>query len=126
MGVMAIKRYYTFPKASALLEPHHQIVSCHIQEIHLQSLNPLQRCSLRILQHQLTGPKIIKKKLLLLSSYIAGFSECSSSGKNQLIYDNVMLNQEKTDALLFKLGHMLRYKLRLVYMKSLFFFFLDI
>ena len=26
MGVMAMKEYSTFPKASALLEPHHQIV----------------------------------------------------------------------------------------------------
>ena len=26
LGVMAIKRYSTFPKAPALLEPHHQIV----------------------------------------------------------------------------------------------------
>ena len=26
LGVMAMKGYSTFPKASALLEPHHQIV----------------------------------------------------------------------------------------------------
>ena len=29
---MAIKGYSIFPKAPALLEPHHQIVSCHIQD----------------------------------------------------------------------------------------------
>ncbi len=37
-----------FPKAPALLEPHHQIVWCHIQDT-------LQRCSQCILQLQLTG-----------------------------------------------------------------------
>ncbi len=29
---MAIKGYSAFPKAPALLEPHHQIVSCHNQD----------------------------------------------------------------------------------------------
>ena len=29
---MAIKGYFTFPNDSALLEPHHQIVKCHIQD----------------------------------------------------------------------------------------------
>ena len=28
-----MKGYSTFPKASALLEPHHQIVLCNIQEL---------------------------------------------------------------------------------------------
>ena len=31
LGAMAMKGYSTFPKAPALLEPHHQIVLCHIQ-----------------------------------------------------------------------------------------------
>ena len=31
LGAMAMKGYSAFPKASALLEPHHQIVQCHIQ-----------------------------------------------------------------------------------------------
>ena len=31
-GVMAIKKNFTFPKAAALLEPHHQIVQFHIQD----------------------------------------------------------------------------------------------
>ena len=30
-GVMVTKEYSVFPKAPALLEPHHQIVKCHIQ-----------------------------------------------------------------------------------------------
>ena len=32
LGAMAMKEYSAFPKAPALLEPHHQIVSCHIQD----------------------------------------------------------------------------------------------
>ena len=32
LGVMAMKGYSAFPKALALLEPHHQIVYYHIQD----------------------------------------------------------------------------------------------
>ena len=32
LGAMAMKGYSAFPKAPALLEPHHQIVLCHIQD----------------------------------------------------------------------------------------------
>ena len=32
LGTMAMKGYSAFPKAPALLEPHHQIVECHIQD----------------------------------------------------------------------------------------------
>ena len=32
LGAMAMKGYSKFPKAPALLEPHHQIVLCHIQD----------------------------------------------------------------------------------------------
>ena len=31
-GAMAIKEYSAFPKAPLLLEPHHQIVKCHIHD----------------------------------------------------------------------------------------------
>ena len=41
-GAMAMKRYSTFPKAPALLEPHHQIVWHHIQDSYWGNLNPLQ------------------------------------------------------------------------------------
>ena len=34
--MMAMKGYSAFPKALALLELHHQIVLCHIQDIHWQ------------------------------------------------------------------------------------------
>ena len=34
LGAMAMKGYSAFPKAPALLEPHHQIVQCHIQDTH--------------------------------------------------------------------------------------------
>ena len=45
LGVMSIKEYSAYPKALALLEPHYQIVWCHIQDTHWGSLTPLQRCS---------------------------------------------------------------------------------
>ena len=32
MGAMAMKRCSVFPKAPALLEPHHQTLYCHIQD----------------------------------------------------------------------------------------------
>ena len=32
LGAMVIKGYSAFPKAPASLEPHHQIVYCHIQD----------------------------------------------------------------------------------------------
>ena len=35
MGAMAMKGYYAFPKAHALLEPHHQIGKYHIQDTRL-------------------------------------------------------------------------------------------
>ena len=31
-GVMTMKAYYSFPKGPSLLETHHQIVQCHIQD----------------------------------------------------------------------------------------------
>ena len=34
LGGMAMKGYSVFPKAPASLEPHLQIVQCHIQESH--------------------------------------------------------------------------------------------
>ena len=56
LGAMAMKRYSAFPKAPALLEPHYQIVLCHIQDTRWASLTPLQRCSRCIQQPQPTGP----------------------------------------------------------------------
>ncbi len=51
LGAMAMKGYSAFPKAPALLEPHHQIVLCHIQDSRWGGiLTPLQRCSQCILQ----------------------------------------------------------------------------
>ena len=45
LRAMEIKRYTAFPKAPALLKPHHQIVSCDIQDTHWRSLTLLQRFS---------------------------------------------------------------------------------
>ena len=51
LGAMAMKGYSAFPKVPASLEPHHQIVYCHIQETHWgRGLTPLQRCSWCTLQ----------------------------------------------------------------------------
>ena len=46
---MALKRHSMFSK-SPRLEPHHQIVRCHIQETRWGSLTPLQRLSRCILR----------------------------------------------------------------------------
>ena len=61
---MAMKGYSAFPKAPALLEPHHQIASCHIQDTRYGGggLTPLQRCSQCILQPQLTGQSLFESK----------------------------------------------------------------
>ena len=34
LGAMAVKGCSAFPKAPVVLEPHHQIVECHIQDTH--------------------------------------------------------------------------------------------
>ena len=46
-----MKGYSAFPKVPASLEPHHQIVLCHIQ-VARWGLTPLQKCSRCILQPQ--------------------------------------------------------------------------
>ena len=43
LRVMAIKGYSTFTQTPALLEPHHQIVQCHIQHTCWGSILPLCR-----------------------------------------------------------------------------------
>ena len=53
LGVMKMKVYSVFPKAPALLEPHHQIVS--YQGHSLGVFTPLQICSRFILQPKPTG-----------------------------------------------------------------------
>ena len=62
LGAMAMKRYSAFPKAPALLEPHHQIVKCHIQDTRWGGHTPLQRSSRCILQPQPTGQISIRIK----------------------------------------------------------------
>ena len=56
LGVMVRNKYSAFLKASSLLEPHHQIVLCHMQDAHWGSLTRLHRCSRHILQPHLTRP----------------------------------------------------------------------
>ena len=55
-----MKLYSALPKASASLEPHHQVVLCYIQNTRWLwwwwwGLTPLQRCRRCILQPQPTG-----------------------------------------------------------------------
>ena len=45
LGAIVVKEYSAFLKAPALLEPHHQIVKCHIKDSRLGSLTPVQRSS---------------------------------------------------------------------------------
>ena len=55
LGTMAIKEYSAFPNAPALLEYHHQIVQCHIQDTRWRFFfTPLQRCCHSFLLPQLT------------------------------------------------------------------------
>ena len=55
LGAVAVKEYSTFPKDIALLESHHQIILCHIQDTCCWgSLINLQRCNQCIM---LTGLK---------------------------------------------------------------------
>ena len=56
LGAMAIKGYSAFPKVRELLELHHQMILCHIQETHLGGFTLLQRSSRCILPLQTTGP----------------------------------------------------------------------
>ena len=49
-GVMAMKEYSTFPKAPALLEPHHQVIVISRTLIGSEGLSPLQRSNWCILQ----------------------------------------------------------------------------
>ena len=70
MGVMTMKGYSTFPKATALLEPHHPIVLCYIKDTHWRwgGLTPLQRCSQYNLHPQLTGQATAWKKSCFILS----------------------------------------------------------
>ena len=43
IGALGIKRYSAFYKAPELLEPHHQIINCHILDTHWGGVLPLCR-----------------------------------------------------------------------------------
>ena len=69
---MAIKGYSAFPNAPALLEHHHQIVSCHILDTRWGSLTPLQICSRCILQPGQQGQIVNLHKCNMEYIYIYG------------------------------------------------------
>ncbi len=48
LGAMAMKGHSEFPKAPALLELHHQIVYCHIQDTPGGGVLPLCRCAVSV------------------------------------------------------------------------------
>ncbi len=52
LGAMVIKGHSAFPKAPELMDPHHQIVYCHMQGTCWNNLTSLQKCSMYILQPQ--------------------------------------------------------------------------
>ena len=62
-GVMAMKGYSAFYKASALLKPHHQFVECLIQDTRWGTLTPLHIWNWCILHPLLSGLKVRRWKL---------------------------------------------------------------
>ena len=83
LKVMAIKGYSPFPKAPALLEPHHQIVKCHIYDTLLESPTLLQRCSRYILQPQPTGTP---RDETLTGTTIPGQSDPRRNGNEEVLW----------------------------------------
>ena len=77
LRAIAVNVYSTFPKAQALLEPHHQIVQCHIQDTRWGSLTPLQRCSLCILQPFFLIGYDQLRCVFNVCRYAFNFSRCS-------------------------------------------------
>ena len=63
-GAMAMKGYFAFPKAPALLELHRQIVLYHIQDTCWGGLTALQRCRWYMLL-----PKSIRLRRLEVQAY---------------------------------------------------------
>ena len=62
LKAMAMKEYSAFPKAPALLEPYHQIVSCHIQDTHWWGLLPLYRCAVSVFYSHLPQVTRLRKR----------------------------------------------------------------
>ena len=64
---MAMKGYSAFPKAAASLEPHHQIVQCHIQDTHGVGVLPLCRGAVGVFY----SPIRLGKNIFVLCSMIS-------------------------------------------------------
>ena len=88
LGVMAMKGYSAFPEASALLEPHHQIVLCHISTLIGTCLNPRQRCRRCILQPKPTGQSMYELNVQCLYEFISSFFRLFSISDSYEIYNN--------------------------------------
>ena len=66
MGVMAMKGCSAFPKAPASLEPHHQIIYCHIQDTRWGGVLPLCRGAVGIFFSPIRLVKGILKEIKVL------------------------------------------------------------
>ena len=66
LWAMTRKKYSAFPKAQALLEPHYQIVLCHIQDIRKGwSYSPAEKNSMDSTAQPTGQGKQVKVKNLL-------------------------------------------------------------
>ena len=75
LGAMAMKGCFTFPKAPASLEPHHQVVQCHILDFHWRGkgLTSQQRCSRCILHPPSSDWARIQKEKTICKNSLASF-----------------------------------------------------
>ena len=101
---MAMKGYSAFPKAAALLEPHHQIVYCHIQETRWGGVLPHCREAVGVfyrssrLGNQATGLlHLIRQNTMLcvsvLSSDVLNLLIDSNCCRNSIhVYKDILLN----------------------------------
>ena len=83
------KRYSAFHKAPALLLPHHQIISCYIQDTHWVGGLTLLRCGQCILHPQPTGPVIVRLQFIdQFYHYKKNLKNCSKN-KNVNEHDSL-------------------------------------
>ena len=87
LGAMAIKTYSAFPKVPALLEPHHQVVQCHIQDILGGGVLPLCRDAVSVFNSssRLGHRTLVEGVLPLCRNAVSVFYRSSWLGHRTLI-----------------------------------------
>ena len=90
LGAIAMKGYSAFPTATASLDSHRQIVSCHIQDTSQRCLTLLQRCSQCILQPRSTGQQT---KCLKIVNHHEEFTEFTTRKQQCYRWIAELLNQ---------------------------------